>query len=155
MLATPLETEFVRRAQLLGWDVLRTSNPGSGAPSHMLLLPDGVVRLVELRNCTNLTACQKAWHERSRDLGTTVVIVRSSDHLKRWFARLAENMAPQPGRPGRPSKEMALAKTVANRCIELDHECCTCFEIIETILLPWKTYPPKDEASQPLRRAVG
>lgn len=132
-----LEAFFAARVKHLGWYSIKVAPTDAGAPDRMVLLPGGVIRLVELKTCKGqLSLVQQCWHDRAKALGTEVVVLYGPEHVIRWLRLLVDAQSPRPGRPGRPSREVAMARRVEARCVEQAHDDCQCRDIIAAVLSP-------------------
>lgn len=57
----------------------------AGNPDRIVLLPDGVVRFVELKaHGGKLAPPQLVWHKRAAQLGTHVHVVTGSQEARTW-----------------------------------------------------------------------
>lgn len=94
-----LELYFARKATLLGGMSLKIMPTEAGAPDRMLLLPGGIMRLVELKTERgHLRPIQFVWHNRARELGTPVAVLYGKQEVDDWFRRLVDACGPQIGR---------------------------------------------------------
>lgn len=65
-----------------------------GAPDRLVLLPGGQVYLVELKtNLGRLSSAQEVWHERARELGTEVIVLKGRDEINGWVRKMQTRWA--------------------------------------------------------------
>lgn len=59
----------------------------AGVPDRLVLLPGGVVELVELKSTAgSLRPIQRVWHARAAQTGTTVTVLTGREQVEAWAA---------------------------------------------------------------------
>lgn len=103
-----LEERLRERVRLrLAGMVVKLAPTVRGIPDRLILLPDGLMFLVELKAVGGrVSPIQAEWHKRAAALGTVVVVLTGAEEIDAWVqervdARAGTHMTPD-GRPYRP-----------------------------------------------------
>lgn len=83
MLESSVERTFARRVRELGGLSFKFAPLHAGNPDRIVLL-DGAVHLVELKEGTALRPAQLLWHRRAAERGVKVHVVTGSDEARKW-----------------------------------------------------------------------
>ncbi len=83
-----LETKFYNAVRkTLGGRAFKLAPIIKGTPDRMVLLPGGIIELVELKTDTGvISPKQRLWHSQAAMLGTTVTVVVGEAGLRDWVA---------------------------------------------------------------------
>lgn len=85
MLESAVEAIFAKRVRELGGRSFKFAPVVAGNPDRIVLMPGGVIRLVELKADSGaVSPVQRLWHARAADLGTIVEIVTGADEARAW-----------------------------------------------------------------------
>lgn len=85
MRESSVESVFAQRVRDLGGRSFKFAPVHAGNPDRLVLLPGGLVCLVELKADDGaLRPEQKLWHRRAADLGTTVYVVSGAEEARTW-----------------------------------------------------------------------
>jgi hypothetical protein len=85
MLESAVEGIFAQRVRQLGGLSFKFAPAHVGNPDRIVLMPGGVVRLVEIKaDGGRLDPAQKVWHSRAAALGTIVEVVRGAAEARSW-----------------------------------------------------------------------
>lgn len=85
MLESAVEAVFARRVRDLGGLSFKFVPLHAGNPDRIVLLPNGIVRFIELKaDGGTLDPAQVLWHRRARELGTTVHVVTGAAEARLW-----------------------------------------------------------------------
>lgn len=85
MRESTVEAIFARRVRALGGVSYKFAPVHAGNPDRIVLLPDGVVRFVELKAAGGtLDPAQRLWHRRAAELGTVVHVVTGAEEARTW-----------------------------------------------------------------------
>lgn len=85
MRESAIERIFDRRVRDLGGLSWKFAPLHAGNPDRIVLLPDGVVRFVEIKTSEGkLHPAQVLWHRRAAELGTVVQVVTGSEEARAW-----------------------------------------------------------------------
>lgn len=85
MRESAVEAVFARRVRDLDGLSYKVAPTHAGIPDRLVLLPGGVVRLVELKaGGGTLDPAQVLWHRRAAALGTHVEVVTGADEARAW-----------------------------------------------------------------------
>lgn len=85
MRESAIEAVFAKRVRELGGLSFKFAPTHAGNPDRIVLLPNGVVRFVELKTTTGkLHPAQVLWHRRAAELGTVVDVVAGADEARNW-----------------------------------------------------------------------
>jgi hypothetical protein len=110
-----LEHYFRRRVIGLGGIARKVMPTDAGAPDRLVLLPGGIMRLVELKTeIGKLRPIQFVWHEKSRHLGTPVAVLYGRDQVDDWLRRLVDACGPQVGRGTRANPSTVQPRSQAD-----------------------------------------
>jgi hypothetical protein len=86
MLESKVESIFADRVRELGGRSFKFAPIFAGNPDRIVLMPGGVIRLVELKADDGaLRAVQVLWHRRAADLGTDVEVVTGATEARAWI----------------------------------------------------------------------
>lgn len=87
MRESALEQRFNRKVRELGGQSYKICPEyTAGIPDRMVLLPGGRLYLVELKADNGaLRPIQRVWHERARELGTEVVVLKGNAEVDAWL----------------------------------------------------------------------
>lgn len=86
MLESALESLLVREVRRAGGMAVKLMPVVNGTPDRLVLLPDGVSFLAELKTITGrLSSGQVWWHNRSAALGHPVTVLRGPDEIRARF----------------------------------------------------------------------
>jgi hypothetical protein len=87
MRESALEQRFNRKVQQRGGQSYKICPEYcAGIPDRMVLMPGGRLYLVELKADDGaLRPIQRVWHERARELGTTVVVLQGNAEVDAWL----------------------------------------------------------------------
>lgn len=81
-----VETIFARRVRDLGGLSYKFAPVHAGNPDRIVLLPGGLVCLVELKATgERLNPAQVLWHRRAAALGTVVYVVTGAEEARSWM----------------------------------------------------------------------
>lgn len=84
-LEASLEAYFRRAVRSAGGMLIKLAPTERGVPDRMVLLPGGVLALVELKaSGGRLSAIQQVWHTRAAELGTEVVVLTGRSQIDEW-----------------------------------------------------------------------
>jgi hypothetical protein len=107
-----LEAFFRTRVRALGGIVIKLSPIHRGTPDRLVLLPEGLKYLVELKTEVGRTsAAQDVWHDRARELGHPVVTLRGRADIIVWLRHRAREIDIRNGLESPASKECPCAET--------------------------------------------
>lgn len=85
MLERAVEAVFAKRVRDLGGQSYKFAPVVAGNPDRIVLMPDGLVVLVELKaEGGALSPVQKLWHARAAALGTVVRVVTGAAEAREW-----------------------------------------------------------------------
>lgn len=85
MRESAVEAVFARRVRELGGLSFKFAPVHAGNPDRLVLLPDGVVALVEIKADDGaLRPDQLLWHRRAARLGTQVYVVTGAEEARSW-----------------------------------------------------------------------
>lgn len=86
-----LETFFYRRVRSVGGLTFKFAPTHAGAPDRVVLLPGGVIQLVELKTATGkLSPIQVVWHERAARLGVGVTVLKGIEEIRDWTRNILD-----------------------------------------------------------------
>jgi hypothetical protein len=83
MLESAVEAVFARRVRDLGGLSFKLAPLHAGNPDRIVIL-DGTVYLVELKEGTPLSPAQVLWHRRAAERGVRVHVVTGSAEARSW-----------------------------------------------------------------------
>lgn len=82
-----LEAHFRREVKKLHGRVHKLIGTKRGMPDRLVLLPCGLIYLVELkREGGKLSKLQQEWHTQANQLGTDVVVLEGRTEIDAWIA---------------------------------------------------------------------
>ena len=85
MLESAVEAVFAKRVRQLGGLSFKFAPVHAGNPDRIALLPDGVIRFIELKaDGGSLDPAQVLWHRRALALGTVVHVVTGAVEARTW-----------------------------------------------------------------------
>lgn len=88
-----VEAALVEGVRALGGQTVKVAPTTRGVPDRLVLLPGGVLVLVELKAPTGrLSPAQRVWHDRAGRIGHQVVVLRSVEDVEDWL-RAAHRLA--------------------------------------------------------------
>lgn len=91
-----LEVYFNKRVQGLGGLTLKIAPTTAGAPDRLVLLPGGIIRLVELKTERGkVRPIQFHFHSRCSDIGTPVVVLYGRIEVDDWLRRVVDACGPK------------------------------------------------------------
>jgi hypothetical protein len=98
-LESTLETKFYNAVRsVLGGKSFKFAPTTKGNPDRVVLLPGGIIELVELKREGELPSPkQRHWHAQAAMLGVKVAIVTGEAGLRAWVAQHLERMKKEPG----------------------------------------------------------
>lgn len=81
-----LETSFYDGVRRLGGLCEKIAPTRAGIPDRVVLLPGGRIFFVELKTLDGaVRAVQRVWHQKAKDRGTEVVILRGAREVLQWL----------------------------------------------------------------------
>lgn len=87
VLESTLESNFRLAVRKLGGRTMKIIPATKGAPDRLVLLPGGIVRLVELKTETGkVSPRQLLWHEQAAEVGTLVHVIYGTAGVADWVA---------------------------------------------------------------------
>lgn len=96
-LESAVEARFRRAVQRLGGYTMKLVPADKGAPDRLVILPGGVIRLVELKTDRGRRSpAQDYWHDRVADRGVDVDTVYGVAGVDEWAATAAQILAQLP-----------------------------------------------------------
>jgi hypothetical protein len=91
MLESAVESHLRRRIKAMGGESYKLVPAHAGLPDRMVLMPGGRIYLVELKADSGaLRPVQVIWHERARELGTEVVVLKGRIQVDEWLRHLRD-----------------------------------------------------------------
>ncbi|MCA1784048.1 MAG: VRR-NUC domain-containing protein [Dermatophilaceae bacterium] len=85
MRESSVESIFAQRVRTLGGLSYKFAPVHSGNPDRIVLMPNGIVRFVELKADRGaLRPDQRLWHRRAAELGTVVHVVTGAEEARQW-----------------------------------------------------------------------
>lgn len=111
-----LEARLRKAVRMIGGRLIKLAPTETGTPDRLVLLPGGRMYLVELKtNVGRLSAAQELWHQRARELGTDVTVLKGRYEIEAWIRKQAGYFDPQPkrGRYVAPHRRKDAAKEPA------------------------------------------
>ena len=93
MLEKDIERYLVRRITERGGKAYKWVSPGHvGVADRIVMLPGGVVWVVELKTATGrLSPWQKLFAADMRRMGMQYIVIRSKEEVDQWFSDLTKN----------------------------------------------------------------
>ena len=96
-LESAVESRFRRAVSRLGGMTDKLASTRAGIPDRLVLLPGGVVELVELKAVGGvLRPVQRAYHHRCARLGTQVTVLTGAAEVDAWEAERRVQLALRP-----------------------------------------------------------
>lgn len=87
VLEATLEDKFRLAVRRLGGRTMKMIPSTKGAPDRLVLLPGGIIRLVELKTETGtVSPRQRLWHEQAAEVGTLVHVIYGQAGVVDWVA---------------------------------------------------------------------
>lgn len=131
-----LETFFIHRVRLLGGFSEKMAPTSVGIPDRLVILPGGIVRLVELKTDSGrLSPAQREWHKRAAQRGVLVATVYGEAGVVAWLREALKGPAsldddddgptppPSPAEPGTPAPPRRVLRAGYSRSdIDPDHD---------------------------------
>lgn len=112
-LEASLEAYFHARVKrLLNGRAVKLAPIDKGCPDRMVLLPNGTIKLVELKADRGApSAAQLHWHQRASGMGIPVAIVKGKVGVDAWIAETLREITP--GRADKTNRRTKTKETTA------------------------------------------